>query len=101
MGKNSTENELKNLVRKSSINELSYLVKKINSLYGLKFDEINLARFINNSIIAGSILNDTVDFLKKLGALDEFVKTLNIPDKEFLIALLESRPKICGGNPFA
>ena len=89
MGENPTEKELK------------YLVNRINSIYGLKFDEINLVRFIDNSVTTGSILSDVVDFLKKLGVLDEFVVTLNNFDKEFFIALFESRPKICGGNPFA
>lgn len=56
--------------------------------------------FMDNSLTSGIILGDAIDFIKKLGALNEFMKTLSVSDGAFLYGLFKIRPKELGGNPF-
>ena len=56
--------------------------------------------FMYNSITSGRILSDAVDFIKKLGALTEFMESLKVNDRLFLLNLFKIRPKYLGGNPF-
>ena len=72
----------------------------LDSIFGVNLEKLDIRNYIANSITAGGILSNAVDFLKKLGALKEFTETLNLFDKKFFIALFEERPKDLGGNPF-
>lgn len=56
--------------------------------------------FMYNSLTSGRILTDAVDFIKKLGALTEFMRSLKVDDRLFLLSLFKIRPKELGGNPF-
>lgn len=57
-------------------------------------------KFMANSISSGMILSLAIDFIKKLGALMEFMKTLSIADGAFLHGLFKIRPKELGDNQF-
>ena len=50
--------------------------------------------------VSQQIFSYAIDFMKKIGVLNEFVDTLDPLDEEIFMQIFTLRPKKYGGNPF-
>ena len=81
--------------------EVVRLSDKEFELLAIKLDELGFTDKIEDTYKAGQkIFGHAVDFMKKIGVLNEFKDSLDLAEKTFFIMFFSNRPKAYGGNPF-
>lgn len=66
-----------------------------------QLDKLGITDRIESSYrVSARVLGYAVDFMKKLGVLNEFVLCLPYMESKVFVEMFKQRPKMYGGNPF-
>lgn len=84
-----------------TIKRLNNMTEEECKFIVMELDELGVADKINEIFkVSGNLLSSAVDFMKRIGVLDDFTNSLDEDYKEAFVRIFTLRPKYCGGNPF-